>query len=352
MPNMASLIPSSTPSTPKRKHGELSNGGTPLPALNTTKFSFDLSAPAEDGANSPRTKVAHKFRGLAIDGDSGSGVARGADGQLPATSTNTRNSTPDNDEVMRDADDDDAIPRKRVKRPDNQPALPDGQADGPKIPAEQHTVEWAEGLRAKLDPAVARPWKTTNRSRGSSNDSKSRRRRSGTPPFSPPTKLRAAAAAATQGEAVAAVATTGSDSTAKLDNDRDSSPEADTADDDSNSNIVDPVRAALTWQEDEITVYDPDDEDDDGTGINGIGFKPTASMAYTRTLRRKQQIAEYKKREEQEARAQRRRRRRRESDVRAEAAEEEANAATTAAAAAQARRVHFMDAEPTTIITT
>lgn len=66
----------------------------------------------------------------------------------------------------------------------------------------------------------------------------------------------------------------------------------------------------MTWQEDEITIYDPDDSDDDGTGINGIGFKPTAAVAYARGVRRKQQLAEYRKREEREARARRSQRRR------------------------------------------
>jgi hypothetical protein len=73
--------------------------------------------------------------------------------------------------------------------------------------------------------------------------------------------------------------------------------------------IVDPVRAALTWHEDEITIYDPEDEDDDGVGINGIGFKPTAALAQTRAMKRRQQMAEYRKREESEARARRSQRR-------------------------------------------
>lgn len=69
-------------------------------------------------------------------------------------------------------------------------------------------------------------------------------------------------------------------------------------------------RASMTWHEDEITIYDPDDSDDDGTGINGIGFKPTAAVAYARGVKRKQQLAEYRKREEREARARRSQRRR------------------------------------------
>lgn len=76
------------------------------------------------------------------------------------------------------------------------------------------------------------------------------------------------------------------------------------------SNIIDPLRASLTWHDDEITIYDPDDSDDDGSGINGIGFKPTPAIAYARTMRRRQQLAEYRKREEREARAKRSMRRR------------------------------------------
>ncbi|KAK4225448.1 hypothetical protein QBC38DRAFT_483044 [Podospora fimiseda] len=77
----------------------------------------------------------------------------------------------------------------------------------------------------------------------------------------------------------------------------------------SSDSVVDPLRASLTWQDDEITIYDPDDSDDDGTGINGIGFKPTPAIAYARTVKRRQQLAEYKKREEREARARRSQRR-------------------------------------------
>jgi hypothetical protein len=104
--------------------------------------------------------------------------------------------------------------------------------------------------------------------------------------------------------------------------------------------IVDPVRAALTWREDEITVYDPEDKDDDGTGINGIGFKPTAAVAYQRAQKRRQQLAEYKKREESEARARRNQRRRDQLGAGAEMARKHSIA-----------RVRFSDAPPTTVMT-
>jgi hypothetical protein len=75
-----------------------------------------------------------------------------------------------------------------------------------------------------------------------------------------------------------------------------------------------PPPSALTWQVSEITghLVDPStDPDDDGTGLNGIGFKPTAAMAYARSQKRRQQLNEWKARETREARAKRHDRRRR-----------------------------------------
>ena len=65
----------------------------------------------------------------------------------------------------------------------------------------------------------------------------------------------------------------------------------------------------------ETTDHEPDEEvldpDDDGTGINGIGFKPTPAMAWQRTQKRKQQIQEWRAREAREARQKRSERRNR-----------------------------------------
>lgn len=75
-----------------------------------------------------------------------------------------------------------------------------------------------------------------------------------------------------------------------------------------------PPPATLTWQDSEITghLVDPlTDPDDDGTGINGIGFKPTPALAYARSQKRRQQLNEWKLRETREARARRSERRRR-----------------------------------------
>ncbi|PVH92665.1 hypothetical protein DM02DRAFT_619800 [Periconia macrospinosa] len=75
-----------------------------------------------------------------------------------------------------------------------------------------------------------------------------------------------------------------------------------------------PPLSPLTWQDNEITGHLADpakDPDDDGTGLNGIGFRPTPAMAYARAQRRRQQVLDWKAREAREARAKRSERRRR-----------------------------------------
>lgn len=66
---------------------------------------------------------------------------------------------------------------------------------------------------------------------------------------------------------------------------------------------------SLTWQESEITGYDATDPNDDGYGLDGVGFKPSATVAWDRAQRRKKQIAEWNQRESREARNRRRERR-------------------------------------------
>lgn len=68
---------------------------------------------------------------------------------------------------------------------------------------------------------------------------------------------------------------------------------------------VDPDRASLTWHDDEITGFDPDDPDDDGEGIDGVGFRPTAARIELRQQKKRQQLAEYRSRMNKEARAKR-----------------------------------------------
>jgi hypothetical protein len=105
--------------------------------------------------------------------------------------------------------------------------------------------------------------------------------------------------------------------------------------------VVDPDRAALTWHDDEITGHNPDDPDDDGEGINGIGFKPTPAMAYARTEKRRAQMAEYRNREAREARA--KRSERRGGSEWSKPSKEELETA---------RRVRFLEAEAKSVVST
>ena len=75
----------------------------------------------------------------------------------------------------------------------------------------------------------------------------------------------------------------------------------------------DPEDNPMTWHESEITGHNPTDPNDDGYGINGIGFKPTPSVAWARSHKRKQQLADCRNREAREARQLRSERRRAES---------------------------------------
>lgn len=65
----------------------------------------------------------------------------------------------------------------------------------------------------------------------------------------------------------------------------------------------------LTWHDWEITGHDPTDPNDDGYGINGVGFKPTATVAWSRSQQRKKQVDDWRKRESREARNKRREKR-------------------------------------------
>ncbi|KAJ5574165.1 uncharacterized protein N7459_008592 [Penicillium hispanicum] len=65
----------------------------------------------------------------------------------------------------------------------------------------------------------------------------------------------------------------------------------------------------FTWHDHEITGHNPTDPSDDGYGINGVGFRPTAATAWARSQKRQKQVAEWKNREAREAREKRRERR-------------------------------------------
>lgn len=316
--------------TPKRKRG-VETSITPV------AFNFDLSRAPEDGGDSPRSRVVHKFRGLALESSAfdegheesedqarGGGGAEpgyaGLDGEysyqddLPAS----KRSRPD--EMMQDADEsnDDggdaasAVGTEEIPRV----PLPEVVADEPASEESQTLLPLPDG-----DGGLRRAYPSVNRLSDSMSRSSSKKtkKRAGTPP-PPPARRKQEASSS--------------------DSDQEAAEEG--------MEIVEPIRAALTWREDEITIYDPEDEDDDGTGINGVGFKPTPALAHARVMKRRQQLAEYRKREESEARAKRSQRRR--GGVGGAAG---AHRSTPSPEQIQARRrVRFMDGDKLAFIAT
>ena len=281
----------STHSTPKRKHAELHNNF--VPNLNTTtqfnEFTFALGSHESGGAESPRTNVARHFHGLAIGDGSGGGVDS-SNGSSPAPSSTNSPEVKGNHSVflsMALQDEELDGSRKRLKLPGV--ALPVSEAapmhspgkmrkSGPRSPR-RHSLKSTNFAISNSPPHPDSPLAHSSKvlfalSTTESSHKPRSRARAGTPPltYRPST-----------------------------------SPDPDAA---SSRFVTDALRASLTWHDDEITIYDPEDSEDDGTGINGIGFKPTPAVAYARTERRRQQLAEYRKREEREARAKRSQRRR------------------------------------------
>ncbi|KAK1831036.1 hypothetical protein QBC39DRAFT_352721 [Podospora conica] len=281
----------STHSTPKRKHAELHNNF--VPNLNTTTqftdFTFALGSPDNGGGESPRTNVARRFHGLAIDSGSGGGVDS-SNGSSPAPSSTNSPEVKGNHSVflsMALQDEELDGSRKRLKLPgvalpvtETAPMHSPGKARKPgNRSPRRHSPKSATFAVNNSPPhtgsALAHPSKVLFALSAAEPSTKPRSRaRAGTPPLT----YRPSA-----------------------------SPDPDIA---SSPFVTDALRASLTWHDDEITIYDPEDSEDDGTGINGIGFKPTPAVAYARTERRRQQLAEYRKREEREARAKRSQRRR------------------------------------------
>ncbi|KAJ4170553.1 hypothetical protein NW754_006693 [Fusarium falciforme] len=270
---MAAASPQSL-STPKRKRGEQL-------WLSPIQFSFEVdpsssssAANPDDGSNSPRSTVAHKFRGLALE--SGGGATSNDNDDSDVHESARKRQRPD--EMMRDAP----------------PTVQEvAEEDG----------QLAEAPRP-ADSSLHHAYPSINRLSESKSKAK---KRTGSPPL----RMK-----------------------------KPSRRPFDDGDDDE-MEIVEPVRAALTWHEDEITIYDPDDEDDDGTGINGIGFKPTPALAQARAMKRRQQMAEYRKREENEARARRNQRRRRGQGITIGPEEK-----------SPSRKVRFMDADAQNIAIT
>lgn len=345
-------------------------------------FSFDINDPASvptSGSISPRTKVAHRFRGLTLADHSpvtgsgppengaaqaarqsgaafgGGGVALAAANHDNAIAKPVSPGLISNYRTQMDVDENEAMMRKRTRI-----LPPNTEATGGRLRASSPRTEIPETPvvpKSQPPPAAAdpktRPQTTTEPTKSFSTSHfvfdqaiftsspkpspfklftqhslsepdtrpvdapKTRvRKRAGTPPL-------------TVGTTTTTVTTDPTTGTAKP------TPGV----------ITDSIRAALTWHEDEITVYDPEDEDDDGVGINGIGFKPTPAIAHARTMKRRQQLADYRKREEREARARRNLRRR-------GTPERSQKAALKNREEGAARKVRFQEAEPSVMIET
>ena len=321
-------------STPKRKHAELVNDQT----LNLAPFNFEFQGPPpDDGSASPRSKVARQFRDLALEGGGGvaSGFTGGGGGQTSQSPEPPRSIGHVFDFVQDNMQDG---ARKRVKRLAAARSPPDGDIvmqapaaigdrtssseppapplntqperlpEGPTKPAGDQAKRQSspKAVQFAVDTAIAKQSETlANTGSADHGDSSKITKKSATssatssatPPTANGKKPRARKRPIPRALAPkpSPPATT-------------SAPDCETESE--KPIITDPLRASLTWQDDEITVYDPDDSDDDGTGINGIGFKPTPAIAYRRVIKRREQLAEYRKREEREARSKRNQRRR------------------------------------------
>lgn len=336
--------PSSPKATPKRKRDDLIREHK-LPNFTSAKFlpnlSFTFESPGssqpsvQDGSNSPRTQTANKFRNLSLESNEGGGGAPSSSptdaiaSQQPESIDRQKLSpksavfgfngaadAEEEDNIMQSDEDEDVAPRKRQKAlslddgvtPDTN-GESNAEASGPVYIDEHGKLT----LDTAVDPSMVRMVKNESsgglrKSYPSINrlvNSKSRgRRRSGTPPASA-SRWKSTSTTVEEGPI-----------------------------------IVDPIRAALTWHEDEITVYDSEDPNDDGTGLNGIGFRPTPAIAYQRAQSRKKQLSEYKKREESEARAIRNQKRR-----------EALGGGSELKRHHSVVRVRFSEAEPETLVT-
>ncbi|CZT01711.1 uncharacterized protein RCO7_01931 [Rhynchosporium graminicola] len=191
----------------------------------------EASEGGEEGASSPRTKVAYNFQGLRLEDAS----SRAGGGRFEL---------------------DGPVKRKQLVEGWGGDALREAPRG---VTLSDQVDEMVFMGNGTSDPSLTRPL------------SKPRRKRAGTPPL------------------------TGSLSLLSV---------SDTHDD------LERDPSSLIWHDDEITGHDPTDPDDDGEGINGIGFKPTPAEAYARKQKRRQQMAEYRNREAREARKMRSERRR------------------------------------------
>ncbi|KAG6060930.1 hypothetical protein E4U32_003190 [Claviceps aff. humidiphila group G2b] len=232
------------------------------------QFSFHLMDPDtfEDGEVSPRSKMAYRFRGLALGSGDGAPHDKGNDDDDDDNTMGTKQKRLRMDSGVGQINDQD--PRNHISE------IPNSRRH---MGSKTHAVVAGSPSSTPLSPNET---KTTGIIKSSP------RKKATTPPL----KFNSASTWPEEKKSRPSSTT-----------DRPKKDERD---------VVDPIRAALTWHEDEITMYDPNDADDDGTGVNGIGFKPTPALERSRIMRRREQMAAYRKREECEARAKRTQRRR------------------------------------------
>jgi hypothetical protein len=288
--------------SPKRKRHDEPSPTKLFPTRLDTKIpSSPLATEEEPRASSPRTNVAYQFKGLQIDGalpmlELGSSTFVAS--AMETDNTTTKRIKVFGEEMLEIPETPNGIVPGRIAVPNTNNASVSTTPSGFPLSVELDPVVFKSIAAKSSAPKLARAYPSINRL----VDSKSRgRKRAGTPPLSFGTIT------------------------------------SDVAEEDI---IIDPDRAALTWHDDEITGHNPDDPDDDGEGINGIGFKPTPAIAYARAERRRQQMAEYRSRESREARARRSEKRRGDPALSSSSREE------------AARRVRFLESEANSMITT
>lgn len=295
--------PTISSSSPKRKRDDQPPSAKKLSPvrLNTAIPSSPLTAEEESVEGSPRTNVAYRFKGLDIGGGAVPKFELGGSSNLDSAmdldnSTSKRMKVFENEEIEIPETPQSKTNRDLLNQSSIENASISTDFSGIPLSGEVDPVVFKSIAARSSASKLARSYPSINRLA----DSKSRgRKRMGTPPLSAETEM------------------------------------------DTGVTIVDPDRAALTWHDNEITGHNPDDPDDDGEGINGIGFKPTPAIAYARAEMRRKQLADYRSRESKEARAKRSERRRGSPGLNSAARDEEA-----------ARRVRFMEAEANTMIIT
>lgn len=258
--------------SPKRKRKESLESESSLPLQISTEIKFEHVPPPE--SNSPRTKIAEKLRDLDI---------------RQVRPANLRGSEKH------------GVRRKRLKRNHSIQETSSTDSAITETPQQNRSLQ-REGSNISDNEVGETPDCRTKTASSPPAQSERFATRNGSPGI--PIIRKAETASALQ-----VVAGTDTESLGLAPNfeelvDRSVSPLPQTED-------LTSEQIALTWQDDEITGHelDPGGEDD-GEGINGIGFRSTPAIAYARQQRRRQQVNEWKAREARDARQRRIERRR------------------------------------------